>query len=175
MFSASPSTFNENEAVVLAAEPGFAWVRPGPADLCAACAGSGRCGAVALGRLFGESGQRFRVIDPLGVRPGERIVVGVAGGLLWRAAVWAYLLPLAGLLSGAVLGTGLWPAKPDAGGLSGATLGLILALGALRWRSRELALKHGFEPVVLRRLETNADGAPEPLSLCQVKQKDFQR
>ncbi|MFC4159197.1 SoxR reducing system RseC family protein [Chitinimonas lacunae] len=166
----------EHEALVVAVEPGFAWVRPGPAQLCPACANSGRCGAVALNRLFAGQEEHFRVADPLGVQAGERVMVGVAAQAVLQAALWAYLLPLLALLGGALLGSRLWPIQPDLGGLCGAGVGLTLALFGLRWRSRELALRQSFEPVVVRRLDTSESGGiSAPLFSCKAKQKDFQR
>ena len=83
------------------------------------------------------------------LRPGDDIVVEVPAHCLRRAAVNAYGLPLAGLLSGALLAAGVAPASGDATGIVCALGGLLLGMALSRSRlgrgalSDRLVLKRG--------------------------------
>jgi sigma-E factor negative regulatory protein RseC len=95
-----------------------------------------------------------------GAGVGDRVVVGVSEAGLVTAALAAYLVPILGLVGGAVLGQWVGGsavgAAADPWSLLGAILGFLLALSWLRRYSASLARDPGRHPVVLRRL----DGGP---------------
>ena len=80
------------------------------ADRCERCAGGGGCGLGATGgsrQRFLDMPQRTTIRPPL--QAGDLVLVSVDDGAIVRAAAASYLLPVAGLLAGALLGqlTGL--------------------------------------------------------------------
>ncbi|MCL6555641.1 MAG: SoxR reducing system RseC family protein [Burkholderiales bacterium] len=111
-----------------------------------ACA-SGGCGATLLAQLFSRSPRgALRVANPIGARPGERVVVGVKAGSLLAASLLVYLLPLVLLLVAAVAANRLL------GGDGAAALGAGLGLGLGWLLARRVACRHGARPRILRRL-----------------------
>ncbi len=110
------------------------------------------CGADKIGRMFtGDKPRPFRVIDPVGCRQNDEVVIDIADGAVLRSALAVYVLPLVLLFVGAISGAALAPARlPDLGAMAGATLGLLLAAGWL-WRfNRHIRNDARFQPVVLR-------------------------
>jgi positive regulator of sigma E activity len=67
-------------------------------------------------------------------------------GALSRHATLGYGLPLAGLLSGALVGEVVMGS--EGGALAGAALGLLLAWGGLRWHSRRYTGNSRNEPYI---------------------------
>jgi len=101
---------------------------------CAECGSV--CGKVRILHL--------RVRNPLDVRSGERVTLQTGTGKVIRAAALVYLLPLAALLGGALLG--LLLGAGDRGqallGLGGLLLGCGLAVGINRWIRRDRPLEY---------------------------------
>ena len=113
----------EEGTVVLEKTPG------GNCGTCAAPCLALRAGYAAKGRLS------LRVASPDSFKPGDRVVMGLAETAVLTAAIRLYLLPVAGLLLGALAGhqvaqlTG-W--IDDAASAAGALGGLLLVLRAIR-------------------------------------------
>jgi len=124
----------EETARVLETRPGRALVATVRSSACEGCAARGACTHLGGGREA-----RVWVDDPLGVSPGDRVVVAVPEAAVLRASLWVYLVPVAALVVGAVAGNRIGPAlglSPDGGA---ALLGLgamVLALVGSRWVSR---------------------------------------
>ncbi len=124
----------EETARVLETRPGRALVATVRSSACEGCTARGACAPLGGGREA-----RVWVDDPLGVSPGDRVVVAVPEAAVLRASLWVYLVPVLALVAGAVAGSRLGPAlglSPDAGA---ALLGLgamALALVGSRWVSR---------------------------------------
>jgi sigma-E factor negative regulatory protein RseC len=76
-------------------------------------------------------------------------MIGVGDGMLARAAFAAYLLPLAGLVAGAVVGR-TWLTSGDLGAVLGALAGL--AIGWLLARASGASMARSARPVILRRI-----------------------
>lgn len=130
----------ETQARVMRVDGATAWVQAESPSSCGACGGKG-CGASLYSRLLHPREPEYAVGNPIAARAGELVVVGVEDGVLFRAALAAYVLPLMLLLLGALLG-GRWG---EFGALAGAVAGLTLA--AMWLRSRRGAS----QPVILRR------------------------
>ena len=83
----------EAHATVQAVEPGYAWVESERQSACGGCASSARCGVSTVAKLV-DRRLRIRLRDPLGVRPGESVVIGVSEERLLGVAAVVYLVPL---------------------------------------------------------------------------------
>jgi sigma-E factor negative regulatory protein RseC len=123
--------------------------RPG----CGRCDETQGCATGTLGKLFCRSPRQFRVRNDVGARPGDRVVVAVAEGVLWRSALAAYGPPLLLLLAGAVSGAAL---APEPGGRDlyaalGALLGLAGGAMTARLASAALSSRPEILPRILRR------------------------
>ncbi len=156
----------EAKASVVAIDKDLAWVETARPSACGACHQEAACGTAILGRLFIPRANPLAVRNDLGVTLGERVIVGVPDGVLVRASLAAYLLPLGALVAGA--GLAEWFGAGDAvvalAGIAGLGAGLLLcarfangAVEAVRYR-----------PVLLRREGPDALRAHAPLSFDPV-------
>ncbi len=135
----------EQHAIVLKTEGGTAWVEARESGTCGSC-GSGGCSTRRLADLFGRRERAFPVDNVLQAEAGERVVIGIPSGALWKSAFRLYGLPLALMLAGAMTGQHL---HGDPGALVGAAAGLALAVLAQRLQP----LTRAFLPIMLRRAE----------------------
>lgn len=95
---------------------------------------------------------RTRAISALSLQPGDEVIVGLADGVLLRGALLAYLLPLALLLAGALLGEAAFAGAGEEPVILSGALGLGLGFLAVRMMSRRLRDDARFQPVILRRV-----------------------
>ena len=133
----------EQHAIVLKTEGAIAWVEARESGTCGSC-GSGGCSTRRLADLFGRRERAFPVNNVLQARAGERVVIGIPPGALWKSAFRLYGLPLLLLMAGGLLGQ---HAGGDMGAVAGAIGGLLLAALAQKVRSPSQA----WQPVMLRR------------------------
>jgi sigma-E factor negative regulatory protein RseC len=134
------SMLEQTAEVIETAADGI-WVRAVEPSGCGTCAGQG-CSSRRIAELFQRKPRLFLVDCDLSLSPGDRVVVGIAGGSVLKSALRAYGLPLACMLTGALLAQALHPG--DGPALIGMLLGGVV--GWLVARSGRAA-----RPVVLRR------------------------
>lgn len=136
----------EEEAYVAEVGEGRVWVEKTRQSACSSCAES--CPSALAGGLFGGKPVRLQVSSDLPLRPGDKVLIGIAEDTLAKGAFWIYLLPLLCLFAGALLGKSI-TGSDSASALAGlAGLGLSYAgLKAFRLFDRA-----GYDPVVLRKI-----------------------
>src|SRR5512139_614383 len=108
-----------------------------PPAACSACGGGRGCALRWLSSTQGALEVPVPSAGGLPLAPGDGVVVEVAEGELLRAAALVYLLPLAGLLTGAVLAWGVRPGAEMAAlvlSVAGLTAGWGLSRAWLRRR-----------------------------------------
>lgn len=115
---------------------------------CDGCTAEKGCGRAALAGLFAGPA-RVRVDDPLGVRPGERVIIGLREDALLRASLILYGLPLSGMLLAALLAQ--WWFASEALVVMSAAVGLVGGIWRGRVWSRRVHDDVRFRPVILRR------------------------
>jgi sigma-E factor negative regulatory protein RseC len=139
-------------ARVVAVDGDACWVELIGGAGCGACAAGQGCGGGVIGRLRGARLHHLRVALAVSPRPAvdDTVEIGVREHGLLRASALAYLLPLAGIVAGAVLGERLaGAASSDSWSMAGAAAGFVLAaLGARR--AARLSGAGSAEPVLLR-------------------------
>lgn len=110
-----------------------------------------QCGAQhACSCLGGGREALLWVEDPLGVRVGDRVTIAVPEGTVLRASVLAYLLPVAALVVGALVGHRLASAWGVAADLGAAGLGLA-GMAAAFLLARYLGAKAVVAPRIVRK------------------------
>ena len=142
----------EEEAIVASVVDGQVWVEKKRKSACSAC--TQRCTTGVVDDFFGGKTIKIKVISEIDLKIGDRVMVGIREGAIVGGALWVYIIPLLGLLLGAVAGSVAAPffSLLPADGVSaiGGGLGLILTLIFLR-RARVLN-RHEMQPVVIRKL-----------------------
>ena len=143
----------EERAVVAEAGDGYAWVEIRRQSACGACHASDGCGTAALAKVWGDRRARVRAVSTLPLRPGDAVIVGLAEGALLRGSLLVYLLPLALLLAGALLGQAAFAGAGEEPVILAGTVGLGLGFLVACVVSRRLRSDARFQPVVIRRLD----------------------
>ncbi|MHB1678460.1 MAG: SoxR reducing system RseC family protein [Sulfuriferula sp.] len=141
---------------------GSVWVESIPSGSCSSCASSesetesGGCGAGKIGQIFTLKSKKYQVIDTLGSRTGDEVIIGIADGSVLRGSAAVYMLPLLLIFIGAILGSQFAPApQRDLASIAGAACGFIIgAIWLIRF-SRRASSDPRFQPVILRRVRSN--------------------
>lgn len=140
----------EQTAIVVRAEPAGVWVEAVEPSGCGTCGGQG-CGSRRLAEVFQRGARHFQVDSALALHAGDRVIVGIADGILLASAMRLYGIPLAAMLAGALLVQSIWPGdfSAAAGLLAGGVLGTWGARGGQAARPR--VLRHESEAMVMKK------------------------
>lgn len=119
------------QARVVAIDADCLWVETGVQAGCGSCSSSKSCGSSLLAKLFEDKQRHLRVPlegrDPETFSIHDVVEIGMSESAIMRGSLVVYLLPLAGLMAGAMVATGI--ALPEGGvvlsGLGGFALGLV--------------------------------------------------
>lgn len=148
----------EERATVVAVGEGHVWLETQRRSSCGGCQASGGCGTATLTKLWPGRRNRVRAIAEPGLQPGDEVIVGLAEGALLRGAMLIYLLPLALLLVGALLGQTVFAGAGEEPVVALGIVGLGLGFLVVRVLSRRLRHDIRFHPVVLRRANVAESG-----------------
>ncbi|MCP5306507.1 MAG: SoxR reducing system RseC family protein [Chromatiaceae bacterium] len=124
----------EEQAQVVGVDGAYAEIATERRSACGTCAAQSGCGTSVLAAWFPQRRLTFRVRNGIDAKVGDRVIVGLDEGALQRGALWLYLVPLAGLLVGAIAGDRLflhlsWSSELGAVaiGLLGLSVGLAIS------------------------------------------------
>lgn len=136
----------EEEAYVAEVSGGRVWLEKHRKSGCSGCAQP--CPSSTFSGLLNDRRLRFEVASDLPLRPGDKVLVGIAEDALASASLWIYLLPLLCLFGGAALGK--FFAGSDLVSALGGLGGLALCYAALK--AVRLFDRQGYQPVILRKI-----------------------
>ena len=147
----------EETGRVVAIEEGAVWVETLRKSTCSSCSANTGCGQGLMDKL-GVGRQRgfVRVLSDLQLALNDVVVIGISEDLLLRTAVVVYLLPLLGLLAGALLASSLQLTEGLV--ILSAMASLLVSWLAVRWHCRRTENDPARQPVVLRALLAGATG-----------------
>lgn len=91
-------------ATVISCANGFAEVQTERRTSCSSCSAKSGCGTSLVESLFKRRASQLRVANPLDAQPGDQVTIGLEDGLVQRAALLLYAVPLMGLIGGAIFG-----------------------------------------------------------------------
>ena len=144
----------EETATVTASEGDFAQVETQRETACGACNAKSACGTSVMAKLLGDRRASVRVLNPIGARPGERVIVGLDESVMTRVSFVFYILPLLSLFVFAVLADWLasqWGfASTEPFAILGGLLGLSIGLACLRIFSARISHDGRNQAVILR-------------------------
>ncbi|WP_319238594.1 SoxR reducing system RseC family protein [uncultured Propionivibrio sp.] len=109
---------------------------------CGRCHEEGGCGGNNLGNLLCKSPDSFWLKNPGGLAVGDAVTVALADGALYKTVIRSYLVPLLGLLIGAIVGMSMYE---ESGAIAGAILGLLVF-----WFGARSFGGSSFEPFIKR-------------------------
>lgn len=147
----------EETGRVVAIEEGAVWVETLRKTTCSSCSANTGCGHGLMDKL-GVGRQRgfVRVLSDLQLALNDVVVIGISEDLLLRTAILVYLLPLLGLLAGALLASSLGLAEGLI--ILCAMASLLVSWLAVRWHCRRTEQDPARQPVVLRAMLAGATG-----------------
>lgn len=140
----------EETATVFAVEGETAWVTADRRSTCGSCAARSGCGTSRLADYFARRQLRLPIVNSLGARAGDEIVMGIEESALVTGSIRMYLVPLITMMAGAAVGefmTGQVGAAGESGTLLGAAIGLFAGFG---WTRMSTARRRGVTPRMLR-------------------------
>ena len=146
----------ETQGRVIAVEAGYAWVESVRQGGCSSCASKGACGSQLLGEALtpasnSQAANHVYAQDPLGVRVGDTVLLGIEEKGALRAAFLLYGLPLFGLMSGLLLAQPWGDLWAIAAGVAG--FGLALVVVWLLGRASG-ARPQTIQPMIFARLDS---------------------
>jgi sigma-E factor negative regulatory protein RseC len=123
----------ETRAIVVQIDGQHALVQANQGNGCGQCNGKG-CGTGKLSQLFCSKPRQFQVDNPINAAVGDQVIVSVMDGAVLRGIALVYMLPLALLVAGAMLGSLAAQAEQrDGYAAAGALIGLIGGFALSRW------------------------------------------
>ncbi|NLY75073.1 MAG: SoxR reducing system RseC family protein [Firmicutes bacterium] len=117
-----------------------------------------KCGVCGMGN---KPEIRFMLNNQIGAKVGDRVVVQIRSRALYKAAFLVYIIPLAALISGFILGqsaaisAGVGSGKAELIGIGTGFLGLSLAFLILRWFDRFRGLGSKLQPQLVEVLKVD--------------------
>lgn len=146
----SAPTMVEGIAQVVKIEGKTAWLVPEQGSSCGSCASASACGAKGIGTMASRlEVRRFQLVNDIGLRVGERVVVGIRENALLKASITAYVIPLATLLLAGSLAQ--WMFGSELITMAAMVVGLVAGLLFSRVAAGRLHSRGDLAPLFLRR------------------------
>jgi sigma-E factor negative regulatory protein RseC len=136
------------EGVVTKVEPSHAWVKTTRSSACKSCASRDACSANGDGQQM-----TVRVLNGVGARVGDRIIVSFDTAPLLKATFLLYVFPIICMLAGAFIGlqlTGTLPISETALSVLGGFLFFFLAVIFIKIKGNKLSEKKAYQPKITR-------------------------
>jgi sigma-E factor negative regulatory protein RseC len=142
----------EEHARIVQVQGEYAWVEIHRSSGCSTCPSSQGCGAASLASLWGRKPSALKVFNPIGARPGDDVIIGIAEGALVNGSLLLYLVPLLFMLGFAFFGETLGRRLDFAEGLSIllGLVGMLIGFAGVRRIIFRLGRDGRFQPVILR-------------------------
>lgn len=118
---------------VIAVEAGRVWVKCQTQSACTSCSTKSSCGTSVLAKAFPVRTQEWSIETADSFEVGQSVTLTIADQALLTAALWVYLLPLLGLLLGALaIPLLVIPTYHELSSIIGGLLGLAIGLAFAR-------------------------------------------
>lgn len=137
-----------------------AWVQTLRQGACENCKIRTGCGQRVLAELSSSKASQVRVNNVLQAKPGDQVLLGMGEAALLRASLLVYLVPMLGLLGGAVMADRLL-GLGDAGTAMVALSAMLAAFFPARFYQRRMGVAGEFQPLLLQVLDANLETEQE--------------
>jgi len=142
------------EGIITALTDTGAWIKTQENSACAACSARNSCKADG-----GES--KVEVRNDVNARLGDRVIIHFNTASLLKATFLLYIVPILGLLAGAVLGQKIAQLYSIEGSLPSVIAGFSCFLATVLWvkfRARQLSGQASYQPRITRIIKKAAPG-----------------
>ena len=138
---------------IVAIETDCLWVETVRQSTCGGCALQKGCGHGLLNQIGAGRRNYLRVLynnqHASCFTVGDQVDIAIPEKVLIQSALLMYIVPLLGLLAGALLASWWWPA--DSASFIGSLLGFVAGLGLVKYRSQANCNNRELQPTVLPR------------------------
>ncbi len=122
-------------------------VRIERSSACASCESKASC------HIEGDKELLVEVRNILGAREGDRVEISMPTASVMKISAFVYIVPVAGLIAGAILGgwlADLFPIGDNASRVLGGALGLGLSLAIVIYFDRSVRSRPDYQPSMTR-------------------------
>jgi sigma-E factor negative regulatory protein RseC len=143
----------EELAVVVKTENHQVWVESRQSGACAGCRQKASCSTSAIGSVVGK--KAVAVDSQINLHVGDEVIVAIDEGLVLKASLLLYLLPLMAMFASAGMANWLLPdanARVELWTAGSALLGLLLSMWLISRLQKLFLLTHCARPIVLKKL-----------------------
>lgn len=140
----------ETRAIVVHVQGNEALVEAKGGGGCGNCDSEKGCGSGKLSQMFCSKPRQFKVHNEADARVGDEVQITLPDGVLLRSSIIMYVMPLALLLSGGMLGSH-WASDTtsrDIYASIGSLLGLIGGFLLARWISKRQLVAAVARPII---------------------------
>ncbi len=152
--SGSDTADIQEEGVVVAVTADGVWVETQRQSGCQSCSSRGGCGVGIMQKALNRRQHKVRVQTDLPVQVGDHVRLLLPASALVQASMLMYLLPLLGLILGAVAGQSLFAS--DAGAIGGAVVSFTAVLLFIARQQNGLSRSGRYAPRIERVLFKSA-------------------
>ncbi len=129
------------------------WVETIRRSTCGTCSAQKGCGHGLLNKISEGKRGYIRVLPgehPVGhYNIDDQVLISIPEEVILRGSFIAYVLPLLGMLTGALSAANWLPGNEDLLAVCGAVGGLVLGYGLVRWHGVRHRRDPDFQPVLL--------------------------
>lgn len=94
----------KEKARVVAVKPGIALVEASRRSSCDSCSANESCGTGIISKFLGRKRARLEVLNPVGARVGDEVIVAIEDQVLVRSSFMVYAMPLLLMFLGGATG-----------------------------------------------------------------------
>jgi sigma-E factor negative regulatory protein RseC len=91
----------EEMGIVVAVEPGYAWVETQVKTTCGSCLAQDNCGTGLVAKTFTPKAEHIKIAVPDALSVGQSVKIGIPEHQLLTASAFLYIVPLLALIASA--------------------------------------------------------------------------
>ncbi len=141
----------EQTVKIVAIEGDQAWIESLSLHGCARCEAGEGCGGGIFAKLFSNKQFRMKIDNTLSLQQGDKVVIGIQDSAVTNASFISYILPLLGLIVGALLGSLFDPIGSESWTLVGAVLGISISFLMSKLSLNSDSFKARYTPTMIRK------------------------